>query len=153
MVGHRAGHRLQPFYAFPHPRPDWDGLLADVAVAEDQPVTEAGYSRSGRGLWFAHWMAVLPPAAVASVLSQELARHGSRDRGTRRLLVRFDRGKASWGSGASDPEMIACPWRSAVLLEAGDKSGQWDRWYREAIPRAEQLYDDYLAERRKEMGT
>jgi len=28
-----------------------------------------------------------------------------------------------------------------------------DRWYREAIPRAEQLYDDYLAERRKEIGT
>jgi hypothetical protein len=35
----------------------------------------------------------------------------------------------------------------------GDKSGQWDKWYRDAIPRAEQLYDDYLAERRKEMGT
>jgi hypothetical protein len=35
---------------------------------------------------------------------------------------------------------------------AGDKSGQWERWYRAAIPRAEQLYEDYLAERRKEMG-
>ena len=22
------------------------------------------------------------------------------------------------------------PWRSAVLLVAGDKSGQWNRWYR-----------------------
>jgi hypothetical protein len=39
-----------------------------------------------------------------------------------------------------------------ILLVAGDKSGQWDKWYRDAIPRAEQLYDDYLAERRKEMG-
>jgi hypothetical protein len=39
-----------------------------------------------------------------------------------------------------------------ILLVAGDKSGQWDKWYRAAIPRAEQLYDDYLAERRKEMG-
>jgi hypothetical protein len=29
---------------------------------------------------------------------------------------------------------------------------QWDKWYRTAIPHAEQLYDDYLAERRKEMG-
>jgi hypothetical protein len=36
---------------------------------------------------------------------------------------------------------------------AGDKSGQWDKWYRTAIPRAGQLYDDYLAERRKETGT
>jgi hypothetical protein len=44
------------------------------------------------------------------------------------------------------------PWRSAILLVAGDKSGQWDRWYRTAIPRAEQLYEDYLAERKKEMG-
>ncbi len=43
-------------------------------------------------------------------------------------------------------------WRSAVLLVAGDKSGQGDKWYRTAIPHAEQLYDDYLAERRKEMG-
>jgi hypothetical protein len=49
--------------------------------------------------------------------------------------------------------LVFDPWRSAVLLVAGDKSGQWDRWYRTAIPRAEQLYDDYLAERRKEMGT
>jgi hypothetical protein len=44
------------------------------------------------------------------------------------------------------------PWRSAVLLVAGDKSGQWDKWYRAAIPRVEKLYEEYLAERRKEMG-
>jgi hypothetical protein len=44
------------------------------------------------------------------------------------------------------------PWRSAILLVAGDKSAQWERWYRDSIPRAEQLYDDYLAERRKELG-
>jgi hypothetical protein len=101
------GH--QPFYAFPHPRPGWDGLLTDVAIAAGQPVTETGFSRSGRGLWFANWMAVLPSAAVASVLSRELAQHGSRNRGTRRQLVRFDGGKPSWGSGASDPGTVA--WR------------------------------------------
>lgn len=44
------------------------------------------------------------------------------------------------------------PWRSAVLLVAGDKSGQWKRWYREAIPEAEQLYATYLKEREKEIG-
>jgi hypothetical protein len=48
--------------------------------------------------------------------------------------------------------LVSDPWRSAILLVAGDKSGQWDKWCRTAIPRAEQLYDDYLAERRKEMG-
>lgn len=47
--------------------------------------------------------------------------------------------------------LVFDPWRSVILLVAGDKSGQWDKWYRTAIPRAEQLYDDYLAERRKEM--
>jgi hypothetical protein len=36
-------------------------------------------------------------------------------------------------------------------LVAGDKSGQWDKWYRAAVPRAERLYDDYLVGRRKEM--
>ena len=44
------------------------------------------------------------------------------------------------------------PWRPVVLLVAGDKSGQWSRWYRTAIPQAEQLYADYLAEREKETG-
>jgi hypothetical protein len=48
--------------------------------------------------------------------------------------------------------LVFDPWRSAILLVAGDKSGQWDKWYRTAIPHAEQFYDDYLAERRKEMG-
>ena len=48
--------------------------------------------------------------------------------------------------------LVFDPWRSAILLVAGDKSGQWEKRYRTAIPRAEQLYDDYLAERRKEMG-
>jgi hypothetical protein len=48
--------------------------------------------------------------------------------------------------------LVFDPWRSAVLLVAGDKSGQWSRWYRTAIPQAEQLYADYLAEREKETG-
>ena len=49
--------------------------------------------------------------------------------------------------------LVFDPWRSAVLLVAADKSGQWSRWYRAAIPLAEQLYEDYLAEREKEMGS
>jgi hypothetical protein len=42
--------------------------------------------------------------------------------------------------------------RSAILLVAGDKAGQWNRWYRQAIPEAEQLYETYLKERQKEVG-
>jgi hypothetical protein len=44
------------------------------------------------------------------------------------------------------------PWRSAILLIAGDKSGQWSRWYRDAIPQAEELYSEYLKDREKEIA-
>ena len=36
------------------------------------------------------------------------------------------------------------PRRNAVLLVAGDKAGKWEAWYRQAIPLAEQRYDNYL---------
>ena len=42
------------------------------------------------------------------------------------------------------------PWRSAILLVAGDKAGQWKTWYEHAIPRAEELYGVYLKERAEE---
>jgi hypothetical protein len=38
-------------------------------------------------------------------------------------------------------------WRSSILLVAGDKAGQWNAWYKEAIPLAEQRYEIYLKER------
>jgi len=41
------------------------------------------------------------------------------------------------------------PWRSAILLVAGDKTGQWLRRYEGAIPQAEQLFALYLQERAK----
>ena len=44
------------------------------------------------------------------------------------------------------------PWRSAIPLTGGDKSGDWQGWYRKAIPHAEQLYEDYLKERATEEG-
>lgn len=34
--------------------------------------------------------------------------------------------------------------RNAVLLVAGDKAGQWESWYRKAIPLAEERYELYL---------
>ncbi|WTP57451.1 type II toxin-antitoxin system RelE/ParE family toxin [Streptomyces phaeochromogenes] len=42
------------------------------------------------------------------------------------------------------------PWRSAILLVAGDKSGNWNAWYDEAIPLAEARYAEYVADRKKE---
>lgn len=42
------------------------------------------------------------------------------------------------------------PWRSAILLVAGDKAGRWADWYDEAVPLAEQRYESYLKERAEE---
>jgi hypothetical protein len=36
------------------------------------------------------------------------------------------------------------PRRTAILLCGGDKSGLWNAWYAEAIPTADQLFDDHL---------
>jgi hypothetical protein len=40
------------------------------------------------------------------------------------------------------------PARNAVLLVAGDKSGQRREWYAQAIPAAEAAYEAYLKEQR-----
>ncbi len=44
------------------------------------------------------------------------------------------------------------PWRSSILLVAGDKAGRWNEWYQQAIPVAEQRYETYLKERAEEEG-
>ncbi len=44
------------------------------------------------------------------------------------------------------------PWGASILLVAGDKSGRWNAWYREAIPLAEHRYEIYLKERAEEEG-
>jgi hypothetical protein len=36
------------------------------------------------------------------------------------------------------------PARRAVLLVAGDKSGRWQDWYREAVPVAEKRYERWM---------
>ena len=42
------------------------------------------------------------------------------------------------------------PRRHAILLFGGDKSGRWNEWYVEAVPVADDLYDEYLEELRQE---
>lgn len=42
------------------------------------------------------------------------------------------------------------PRRAAILLIGGDKSGRWTAWYAEAIPIAERLYEEHLAQLREE---
>ncbi|MFI7398917.1 type II toxin-antitoxin system RelE/ParE family toxin [Streptomyces sp. NPDC049541] len=62
------------------------------------------------------------------------------------------------GSGGSTEIRVLFafdPERNAVLLVAGDKSGQWTEWYRHAIPLAEERYALWLVHlaRRHEKGT
>jgi hypothetical protein len=40
--------------------------------------------------------------------------------------------------------------RVAILLLGGDKTGRWAAWYAEAIPAAERLYEEHLAQLRVE---
>lgn len=53
-------------------------------------------------------------------------------------------------SGSSEVRILFIfdPVRNAVLLIAGDKSGRWTQWYREAIPMTEALYEQYVKELR-----
>lgn len=53
-------------------------------------------------------------------------RPGSSGRSELRVLFAFD------------------PERSAIMLIAGDKSGNWTRWYARNIPVADDLFDDHL---------
>lgn len=50
-------------------------------------------------------------------------------------------------AGTSEVRILFCfdPARQAVLLVAGDKSGQWRDWYKRAIPLAVERYGRWLA--------
>jgi hypothetical protein len=58
-------------------------------------------------------------------------------------------GTAPGSSGTGEVRILFVfdPWRSAILLVAGYKSGKWNRWYAEVISHAEQLHEIYLKER------
>ncbi|MCP2254236.1 hypothetical protein LY13_003001 [Prauserella aidingensis] len=59
-------------------------------------------------------------------------RPGSSGRSELRVLFAFD------------------PERSAIMLIAGDKAGNWTRWYKKSIPVADELFDDHLRRLRGE---
>ena len=42
------------------------------------------------------------------------------------------------------------PRRHVILLLGGDKSGEWEEWYRTAIPKADELYDVHVRELRED---
>ncbi|MEV0426627.1 type II toxin-antitoxin system RelE/ParE family toxin [Micromonospora sp. NPDC050495] len=44
------------------------------------------------------------------------------------------------------------PWSQAVLLVAGNKAGNWVRWYQQSIPSAEVAYKTWLDHERERRG-
>jgi hypothetical protein len=70
---------------------------------------------------------------------------GSRHRHLRELRIQHQ-GRPYRVLYAFDPR------RTAVLLIGGDKTGN-DRWYEVFVPRADRIYDEHLAELRRERRT
>jgi hypothetical protein len=68
--------------------------------------------------------------------------HSSRHHGMKELRATKD--------GALRVLFAFDPRRMAILLFGGDKSGEWNAWYRWAVPLADDLYDEYLQEPRDE---
>jgi hypothetical protein len=58
-------------------------------------------------------------------------------------------------TGASEVRILFVfdPCRTGLLLLAGDKAGQWNRWYEQAIPVADRRYDEHLAQLAEKEGT
>jgi hypothetical protein len=54
-------------------------------------------------------------------------------------------------SGRSEVRILFAfdPQRRAILLVAGDKAGRWDRWYKRAIPLADDRFDEHLERTRR----
>ncbi|WP_280508621.1 type II toxin-antitoxin system RelE/ParE family toxin [Nocardia flavorosea] len=50
-------------------------------------------------------------------------------------------------TGSTEIRMLFAfdPLREAIVLVAGDKSGQWQQWYREAVPLADKRFAEHLA--------
>lgn len=55
-------------------------------------------------------------------------------------------------SGTTEVRLLFAfdPRREAIFLIAGDKSGQWRKWYQTAIPIADERYEQHLANLKEE---
>jgi hypothetical protein len=54
--------------------------------------------------------------------------------------------RASAGAHALRVLFMFDPARRAILLLGGDKTGRWEAWYAESVPRADALYAEHLRE-------
>jgi hypothetical protein len=100
-----------------------------VGLCRDDPPTADGIADAIEQL-----------AAVGPALGRPLVDriHGSRHHNMKELRPP--------STGTSEVRLLFAfdPEREAVLLVAGDKSGRWETWYREAIPLADRRFDQHL---------
>ena len=79
-------------------------------------------------------------AAHGPTLGRPLADrvHGSRHHNMKELRPA--------STGGSEVRMLFAfdPMREAIILVAGDKAGEWNAWYRRAIPLADARWDEHL---------
>jgi len=110
-----------------------NGWLDDLAIADDDSYRQIVY-------------AIEALAEVGANLGRP--RVGRINGSAIHNLKELRRGSA----GTTEVRMLFVfdPWRSAILLVAGDKAGNWSAWCHHAISRAEQLHETCLKERADE---
>lgn len=90
------------------------------------------------------WEQVMAAIEVLSELGPQLGRplvdtiSGSRHKNMKELRPGSSEKSELRVLFAFDPE------RRAIMLVAGDKAGNWTRWYKKNIPVADDMFDDHL---------
>jgi hypothetical protein len=111
----------------------WEVYLVNEVLEWIDQLDEATHSRVVQAIdALAEGGPALGRPLVDSITGSKIQNLKELRPGTVRILFAFD------------------PWRSSILLVAGDKRGQWKTWYQTAIPLAEQRYEIYLKERQAE---
>lgn len=115
------------------PREEWEVFIVNEVRDWIAALDEATHARVVQAIdALAEYGPGLGRPLVDTIHSSAVANLKELRPGTVRILFVFD------------------PWRSSILLVAGDKAGMWNAWYRDAIPLAEQRYAVYLKERAEE---
>ena len=114
---------------------EWDVYVVDEVLEWIEHLDSAAHARVVQAIdALAEGGPGLGRPLVDTIIGSEIQNLKELRPGTVRILFVFD------------------PWRSSILLVAGDKAGRWNTWYREAIPLAEQRYEIYLKQRQAEEG-
>ena len=106
------------------------GWLASLDDSSREPVVAAIELLEDRGPQLGR--PIVDSVTASRHKNMKELRPGSSGRSELRVLFSFD------------------PERSAIMLIAGDKAGDWKRWYKKNIPLVDDLFDDHLTRLRGE---